>query len=154
MRFRRVPSQAPRTLGFQVPPPPAVDILIDPHPGGSQLAAELHGALAGRVLPYTGSELDGIRAAMPLPEHYSRPNPAFDNWALLFPRSLPGAQHRLRPRDGARRYPRQVDLHPDKGDSTWNRDRVHGPRVVRAECVRISTQDQASRPCGSATRSM
>ncbi|MEU7089668.1 hypothetical protein [Streptomyces achromogenes] len=84
VRWMSLPPQTPRALGFQVPPPAAVDILIDPHPGGHRLAAELHDALAARLLPYTGSELDGIRAAMPLLEHYSRPNPAFNNWALLF----------------------------------------------------------------------
>lgn len=86
VRWKSLPPQVPRTLGFQMPPPAAVDILIDPGSGSAEgsLAAELHDALSARALPYTGSELDAIRAAMPLLERYSTLQPAFDNWALLF----------------------------------------------------------------------
>ncbi|MEE1930664.1 coenzyme F420-0:L-glutamate ligase [Streptomyces sp. TRM 70351] len=85
VRWKTLPPQAPRTLGFQLPAPAAVEILIDPTPGAGWLAAELHDALSARALPYTDSELDGIRAAMPLLERYSTtPQQAFDGWALLF----------------------------------------------------------------------
>ncbi|MFF9526692.1 hypothetical protein ACF1DV_32670 [Streptomyces achromogenes] len=125
VRWMSLPPQAPRALGFQVPPSAAVDILIDPHPGGHRLAAELHDALAARLLPYTGSELDGIRAAMPLLEHYRRPNPAFNNWALLF------RDHYLEHSTGfvlameRAGIPAEWIFTLDKGDRTWNRDRVH-----------------------------
>ncbi|MFG2934154.1 S-adenosyl-L-homocysteine hydrolase [Streptomyces achromogenes] len=125
VRWMSLPPQAPRALGFQVPPSAAVDILIDPHPGGHRLAAELHDALAARLLPYTGSELDGSRAAMPLLEHYRRPNPAFNNWALLF------RDHYLEHSTGfvlameRAGIPAEWIFTLDKGDRTWNRDRVH-----------------------------
>ncbi|MFF3730928.1 Gfo/Idh/MocA family oxidoreductase [Streptomyces sp. NPDC002476] len=131
VRFRSVPPQAPRTLGFQVPPPAAVDILIDPHPDGIQIAAELHDAIAARVLPYTRSELDGIRAAMPLLEHYSRPHPAFEDWALLF------RDHYLEHSTGfvlameRAGIPAEWIFTLDKGDRTWNRDRVHATFLAR-----------------------
>ncbi|MDR3034103.1 MAG: S-adenosyl-L-homocysteine hydrolase, partial [Kitasatospora sp.] len=131
VRWKSAPPQAPRTLGFQVPPPAAVDILIDPHPGGGRLAADLHDAIAARTLPYTRSELDGIRAAMPLLEHYSRPNPAFDGWALLF------RDHYLEHSTGfvlameRAGIPAEWVFALDKGDRTWNRDRVHATFLAR-----------------------
>ena len=127
VRWKSLPPQAPRTLGFQMPPPAVVDILIDPGSGAAAgpLAAELHEALSARALPYTGSELDGIRAAMPLLERYSTPQPAFDNWALLF------RDHYLEHSTGfvlameRAGIPAQWIFALDKGDKTWNRDRVH-----------------------------
>lgn len=133
VRWKSLPPQAPRTLGFQIPPPAAVDILIDPAPdsGGSQLAAELHDALSAHALPYTGSELDGIRAAMPLLERYSTEQPAFGNWALLF------RDHYLEHSTGFVLAMERAGIPPewifalDKGDKTWNRDRVHATFTAR-----------------------
>ncbi|MCZ0984249.1 hypothetical protein O1L60_46685 [Streptomyces diastatochromogenes] len=133
VRWKSLPPQAPRTLGFQIPPPAAVDILIDPAPGsgGSQLAGELHDALSARALPYTGSELDGIRAAMPLLERYSTEQPAFGNWALLF------RDHYLEHSTGFVLAMERAGIPPewifalDKGDKTWNRDRVHATFTAR-----------------------
>ncbi|MEJ8654785.1 hypothetical protein WKI65_43805 [Streptomyces sp. MS1.AVA.3] len=125
VRWKTLPPQAPSTLGFQVPPPSAVDVLIDPSPGGGRLAAELHDTLSAHALPYTGSELDGIRAAMPLLERYSTPQPAFDNWALLF------RDHYLEHSTAFVLAMERAGIPPqwifalDKGDKTWNRDRVH-----------------------------
>lgn len=133
VRWKSLPPQAPRTLGFQIPPPAAVDILIDPGPGsgGGSLAAELHDALSARALPYTSSELDGVRAAMPLLERYSTAQPAFDNWALLF------RDHYLEHSTGfvlameRAGIPSQWIFALDKGDKTWNRNRVHATFTAR-----------------------
>ncbi|WP_051967328.1 Rossmann-fold NAD(P)-binding domain-containing protein [Kitasatospora mediocidica] len=133
VRFRSLPPQAPRTLGFHLPPPAAVDILIDPGPGsgGRRLAAELRDTLAAHALPYTDGELDGIRAAMPLLERYSGAQPAFENWALIF------RDHYLEHSTGfvlameRAGIPAEWIFALDKGDRTWNRDRVHATFQAR-----------------------
>ncbi|WP_307853150.1 phosphotransferase [Kitasatospora sp. RG8] len=133
VRLRGLPPQEPRTLGFQVPPPAAVDVLIDPGPGrgASRFAAELRDTLAARALPYTDSELAGIRDAMPLLERYSSPQPAFDDWALLF------RDHYLEHSTGfvlameRAGIPAEWIFALDKGDQTWNRDRVHATFLAR-----------------------
>lgn len=132
VRWKTLPPQAPRTLGFQIPAPAAVDILIDPAPGAGRLAAELHDALSARALPYTDSELDGIRAAMPLLERYSTtPQQAFDGWALLF------RDHYLEHSTGfvlameRAGIPAEWIFTLDKGDRTWNRQRVHATFLAR-----------------------
>lgn len=131
VRWKKLPPQAPRTLGFQVPSPAAVDILIDHGPGADGLAAELYDVLSARALPYTDSELDGIRAAMPLLERYSTPQPAFDNWALLF------RDHYLEHSSGfvlameRAGIPAEWIFALDKGDRTWNKERVHATFLAR-----------------------
>ncbi|MFH0246101.1 hypothetical protein ACGRHY_27630 [Streptomyces sp. HK10] len=132
VRWKPLPPQAPRTLGFQIPAPEAVEILIDPAPDAGRLAAELHDALAARTLPYTGSELESIRASMPLLQRYSAPQPAFDGgWALLF------RDHYLEHSAGfllameRAGIPAQWIFALDKGDRTWNRERVHATFTAR-----------------------
>lgn len=131
VRWKTLPPQVPRTLGFQLPPPAAVDILIDPRPGAGRLAAELHDALSARALPYTDTELDGIRAAMPLLERYSSPQQAFDGWALLFrDHYLEHSTSFVLAMERAG-IPAQWIFTLDKGDRTWNRERVHATFLAR-----------------------
>ncbi|MFE9424130.1 Gfo/Idh/MocA family oxidoreductase [Kitasatospora sp. NPDC006697] len=132
VRWQALAPQPPRTLGFQLPPPAALDILIDPGPGeGAHLARELHQRLAEVVLPYTAAELDGIRASMPLVDRYSTGHPAFQEWALLFRDHY--LEHSVGFLLGMERagIPAQWIFALDKGDRTFNRDRVHATFLAR-----------------------
>ncbi|MCC9309170.1 S-adenosyl-L-homocysteine hydrolase, partial [Kitasatospora sp. RB6PN24] len=132
VRWQALAPQPPRTLGFQLPSPAALDILIDPGPAeGADLAHELHQRLAEVTLPYTATELDGIRASMPLVDRYSAPNPAFQQWALLFRDHY--LEHSVGFLLGMERagIPPQWIFALDKGDRTFNRDRVHATFLAR-----------------------
>ncbi|MEU1940889.1 S-adenosyl-L-homocysteine hydrolase [Streptomyces sp. NPDC020125] len=144
VRWKTLPPQVPRTLGFQLPSSAAVDVLIDPGPGlaAGRIAAALHDALSGRALAYTDGELEGIRAAMPLLERYSAARPAFDNWALIF------RDHYLEHSTGfvlameRAGIPAEWIFALDKGDRTWNRERVHA--TFRARGYRSDVLDNTA----------
>lgn len=132
VRWKALPPQPPRTQGHQIPAPPALEILIDPARGDStQLVRELRKHLTAAALPYSATELDGITAAMPLLHRFSAPTSVFDDWALLF------RDHYLEHSVGfllAMEHagvPAEWIYALDKGDRTWNRDRVHATFVAR-----------------------
>ncbi|WP_344258678.1 hypothetical protein [Streptomyces sodiiphilus] len=131
-RWQELPPQPPRTLGHLLTPPPAIEILIDSGPPGSTEAAEdLYRELRRQALPYTAAELDNIRASMPLLERYSKPGPDFDGWALLF------RDHHLEHSVGfllaveRAGVPAEWIFVLDKGDRTYNRDRVRATFTAR-----------------------
>lgn len=132
VRWKPLPPQPPHSLGFQVEPPPAVEILIDPRTGPvERIAGELHERLAAATLPYARAELDGIRDSMPLLRRYSTPNAAFDGWALIF------RDHLLEHSVGLLLAMERAGIPPewiyalDKGDRTYNRDRVRATFAAR-----------------------
>ncbi|MCX2968215.1 MULTISPECIES: hypothetical protein [Streptomyces] len=130
VRWKPLPTQPPRSLGFLADPPPTVEILIDPGPAG-QIAGELHERLTAAALPYTRGELDGIRDSMPLLHRYSTPTPAFDGWALIF------RDHFLEHSVGFILAMERAGIPPewiytlDKGDRTAGRDRVRATFAAR-----------------------
>ncbi|MFP8959108.1 hypothetical protein ACLIYP_00840 [Streptomyces nanhaiensis] len=132
VRWKPLPPQPPHSLGFLTQPPPAVEILIGPGTGPiQQIAAQLHEHLAAAALPYTPPELDGIRDSMPLLHRYSTPTPAFDGWALIF------RDHFLEHSVGFVLAMERAGIPPewiytlDKGDRTYNRDRVRATFTAR-----------------------
>jgi S-adenosylhomocysteine hydrolase len=132
VRWKPLPPQPPNTLCFLAEPPPTVEILIDRGTGaGAQIAGELHERVAAAVLPYTCGELDGIRNSMPLLGRYSTLNPAFAGWALIF------RDHLLEHSVGFVLAMERAGIPPgwiyalDKGDRTYNRDRVRATFAAR-----------------------
>ncbi|MFJ4679118.1 Gfo/Idh/MocA family oxidoreductase [Kitasatospora sp. NPDC088783] len=151
VRWRSLPAQAPRTLGFQRPAPPAVEVLIDPAPDASaELPGELHQCLCALTLPYAAVELEGIRASMPLLEHYSAPNLAFDGWALVF------RDHFLEHSVGfvlameRAGIPARWILALDKGDRTRGRDRVRATFLARGYTTGILDNTAINAPASHA----
>ncbi|MFC0863329.1 hypothetical protein ACFHYQ_13605 [Sphaerimonospora cavernae] len=126
VRWKPLPPQPPRTLGYQLPPPSQVELLITPGTGevSHVLAVELHERLAEATLPYTSSELDGIRDSMPLLRRYSSPDPIFESWALIFRDHF--LEHSVGFVLGMENagIPAQWIYVLDKGDRTAGRDRI------------------------------
>lgn len=130
VRWKALPSQSPQTQGYQLPPPPALEVLIDSE-YSPLLTQELYEHISAATFPYTGSELESIVAGMPLVYHYSSPTPVFDTWALLF------RDHYLEHSVGfllameRAGIPAEWIYALDKGDSTFSRDRVHATFLER-----------------------
>ncbi|MFJ4689476.1 Gfo/Idh/MocA family oxidoreductase [Streptomyces sp. NPDC088789] len=108
------------------------EILIEPRPGGRLPAEALHEHLTTHhALPYTPAELNGIRAGMPLLDHYSTPTPPITGWAMIF------RDHYLEHATGfvtameRAGIPARWILTLDKGDRTLGRDRVHATFQAR-----------------------
>lgn len=95
------------------------------------MARELHERLATAALPYTSGELGGIVASMPLVRRYSTPDPVFTDWALLFRDHY--LEHSVGFLLGMERagFPAGWIFALDKGDRTYNRDRVRASLLAR-----------------------
>ncbi|TQN28423.1 oxidoreductase family protein [Haloactinospora alba] len=124
--WKPLPPQPPHTVGHQLTPPEHLEILIQAGPGDtSEATRELGEHLDTLRLPYTESEIEGITTAMPLLAHYSNPDPALDDWALLF------RDHYLEHSVGFLLAMERAGIPPEwifalaKGDRTYNRERIH-----------------------------
>lgn len=131
-RWKPLPPQPPCTVGFQLTPPKHQEVLIEVGPGFDAGPARALGTLLEDMrLPYTETELDGITAARPLVRRYSVSDPGLKGWALLF------RDHYLEHSVGFLLGMERAGITPewiyalDKGDRTYNRDRVHATFLTR-----------------------
>ncbi|WP_211591847.1 NAD-binding protein [Microbispora sp. H10836] len=131
LRWRRSTPERPDTLSHVLPAEPSLEILLDPHPGGADVAQRLAGQLAPRLRRFSQAELDQIVASMPLLSRYAVPSPALEGWAVIF------RDHYVENTLGfllaleRAGVPARWIYALAKGDRTHNRDRVHATLLAR-----------------------
>lgn len=119
------------TLGHVRQPDPHLEILIDPSPGATALAAQVRARLSLRLDAYSDAELGQITATMPLVARYATPDLGLAGWALIF------RDHYVENTLGFLLGAQRAGIPPSwiyalaKGDRTLHRDRVHATLLAR-----------------------
>ncbi|WP_326646904.1 hypothetical protein OG884_11590 [Streptosporangium sp. NBC_01755] len=130
-RWHPYTQDRPDTLSHVLPDQQPVEILLDVHPGGQDVAEDLRVWLQGRLRCYDPAELAQLTVSMPLLARYAVPDTHLDGWAVIFRDHY--VENTLAFLLALQRVgvPAEWMYALAKGDRTRNRDRIHATLLAR-----------------------